>query len=188
MPTCGLKYGASKMAKAKTTKKKPKKKERGATYWLNRLKKENPKIHDDFFAGAYPSVNKACEAAGMKPPSTGLEALKRIWKRSSASDQDTFLMWVKPAAAGKTASIATRPIADSTLCLSREVRDFLASWIFYNGSKAGRVMQELGFSSSDTSLSAAIKYGAPFRQEVIDQLGPWLTKNGFGRSAPFLGR
>jgi hypothetical protein len=56
------------------------------------------------------------------------------------------------------------------------VRDFLACWIFYKNSKAGRIMQKLGLSVSDTSLSAAIKHGGPFRQEVIDKLGPWADK------------
>jgi len=49
-------------------------------------------------------------------------------------------------------------------------------------------MQELGFSVSDTSLSAAIKHGGPFRQEVIDKLGQWLTRNGFVRIVPAPGR
>ena len=71
---------------------------------------------------------------------------------------------------------------------SKDVRDFLACWIFHNNSKAGRIMQELGFPSSDTSLSAAIRHGGPFRQEVIDNLGPWLTKNGFVPSTLGLGR
>jgi hypothetical protein len=68
------------------------------------------------------------------------------------------------------------------------VRDFLACWIFYKNSKEGRIMQELGFSVSDTSLSAAIKHGGPFRQEVIDKLGQWLTRNGFVRIVPAPGR
>jgi hypothetical protein len=83
------------MAKAKKTKRK-KTKERGATYLLERIKKENRKIYDDFFAGLYPSVNKAAEAAGIKHRSTGLAAIKRVWGKSSASDQDAFLTWVIP--------------------------------------------------------------------------------------------
>ena len=177
------------MAKAKKTKKKKAKKtkERGATYLLDRIKKTNPKIYDDLFAGLYPSVNKAAEAAGIKLRSSGLAAIKRVWEKSSAHDQDAFLIWAKPPAA-KIEPIALGPIADSSLCLSKEVRDFLASWIFYNSSKAGRIMLELGFPPSDTSLSAAIKHGGPFRQEVIDQLGPWLTKNGFVGFVPAAGR
>jgi hypothetical protein len=111
----------------------------------------------------------------------------RVWKRSPADDQDAFLIWAKPSAA-KIGPITVGPIADPRLCLSKEVRDFLACWIFYKGSKAGRVMQELGFSVSDTSLSAAIKHGGPFRQEVIDKLEPWLTRNGFVPAMPGLGR
>jgi hypothetical protein len=153
----------------------------------NRLKKLNPKIYDDFFAGLYPSVNKACETAGLKPRTFGLDALKRVWKRSPADDQDAFLIWAKPPAA-KIGPIPVGPIADPRLCLSKEVRDFLASWIFYNSSKVGRIMQELVFPSSDTSLSAAIRHGGPFRQEIIDQLGPWLTKNGFVGFVPAPGR
>lgn len=151
------------MAKAKKAKKK---KDRSAAYWLKRLEKENPKIYADFLARRYPSVNKACEAAGLKPRTSGLDALKRVWKRSPAPDQDAFLTWAKPSAA-KIAPIMVGPIADPRLCLSKEVRDFLACWIFYNDSKAGRVMQQLGFPAFDTSLSAAIKHGGPFRQEVF---------------------
>lgn len=176
------------MAKAKKRKKKKaKKKDRSAKYLLKRMKNENPKIYDDFFAGLYASVNKAAEAAGIKLPSSGLAAIKRVWEKSSTPDQDAFLIWAK-APAAKIEPIALASIADSSLCLSKEVRDFLASWIFYKSSKAGRVMLELGFSSSDTSLSAAIKHGGPFRQEVIDQLGPWLTKNGFVGFVPAPGR
>jgi hypothetical protein len=177
------------MAKAKKTKKKKAKKtkERGAKYLLHRLQKKDPKIYADYVAGLYPSVNKACEAAGLKRRTDGLDALKRAWGKSSASDQNAFLIWAKPPAA-KIEPIALASITDSSLCLSKEVRDFLASWIFYNSSKAGRIMLELGFSPSDTSLSAAIKYGGPFRQEVIDQLRPWLTKNGFVGFVPAAGR
>src|ERR1035437_10646593 len=83
------------MAKAKKTKKKKAKKtkERGATYLLDRIKKTNPKIYDDLFAGLYPSVNKAAEAAGIKLRSSGLAAIKRVWEKSSADDQDAFLFW-----------------------------------------------------------------------------------------------
>ena len=49
-------------------------------------------------------------------------------------------------------------------------------------------MEQLGFPASDTSLSAAIKRGGPFRQEVIDKLGSWLTKNGFVPAMLGLGR
>ena len=172
------------MAKAKKAKKK---KDRSAAYWLKRLEKENPKIYADFLARRYPSVNKACEAAGLKPRTSGLDALKRVWKRSPADDQDAFLIWAKPSAA-KIGPITVGPIADPRLCLSKEVRDFIACWIFYKSSKAGRIMQELGFSVSDTSLSAAIRHGGPFRQEVIDKLEPWLTRNGFVPSMHGLGR
>jgi hypothetical protein len=151
------------------------------------LEKLDPKIYADFLAGRYPSVNKACEAAGLKLRTSGLDALKRVWKRSPADDQDAFLIWAEPPAA-KIGPTMLGSIADSSRCLSKEVRDFLACWIFYNDSKAGRIMQELGFPSSDTSLSAAIKHGGPFRQEVIDNLGPWLTKTGFVPSPPGLGR
>jgi hypothetical protein len=177
------------MAKAKRTKKRKakKKKERGAAYLLKRLEKLNPKIYADFLAGRYASVNKACEAAGLKPRTSGLDALKRVWKRSPADDQDAFLILVKPPAA-KIAPMTVGPIVDPSLCLSKEVRDFLACWIFYKSSKAGRIMQELGFPASDTSLSAAIKHDGPFRQEVIDMLEPWLTRNGFVPSMPGLGR
>jgi hypothetical protein len=110
-----------------------------------------------------------------------------LWDGLLAHDQDAFLIWAKPPAA-IIEPIALGPIADSSLCLSKEVRDYLASWIFYNSSKVGRIMLELGFPLSDTSLSAAIKYGGPFRQEVIDQLGPWLTKHGFVGFVPAAGR
>lgn len=167
------------MAKAKRTSRKPvKQQERGAKYLLKRMKKENPKIYDDFFAGVYASVNKAAEAAGIKRRSSGLEAIKKTWDKSSSSDQDAFVAWARPTAA-KIEPIPPGPIADSSLRLSKKVRDFMAAWIFYNSSKAGRIMRELGFSLSDTSLSGAIKHGGPFRQDVIDQLEPWLTRNGF---------
>ena len=168
------------MAKAKRTKtiRAKKKKDRSAAYWLKRLEKENPKIYADFLAGRYPSVNKACEAAGLKPRTTGLDALKRVWKRSPAPDQDAFLIWAKPSAA-KIGPIMVGPIGDPRHCLSKEVQDFLACWIFYNDSKAGRIMLDLGFSVNNTNLSAAIKLGSPLQQGVIDKLGPWLTKNGF---------
>jgi hypothetical protein len=170
------------MAKAKKTKRKKAKKrknqERGAKYLLKRMKNEHPEIYDDFFAGRYASVNKAAEAAGIKPRSIGLDAIKKVWEKSSSSDQDAFLVWATPTA-GTIEPKTLGSIADSSLRLSKEVRDFLGSWIFYNSSKPGRVMVELGFSSSDTGLSTAAKYGGPCRQEIIDALGPWLAKNGF---------
>jgi len=156
-------------------------------YLLERIKKKNRKIYDDFFAGLYPSVNKAAEAAGIKHRSTGLAAIKRVWGKSSASDQDAFLTWAMPMAA-KIEPIAVKPIADPSLCLSKEVRDFLACWIYYNDSNAGRIMFDLGLSVYDTSLSAAIKAGLPFRQDAIDKLAPWLAKKGFVPSMLALGR
>jgi hypothetical protein len=68
------------------------------------------------------------------------------------------------------------------------VRDFLACWIIYNDSNAGRIMLDLGLSVYDTSLSAAIKSGFPLRQDAIDKLAPWLTKKGFVPSMLGLGR
>jgi hypothetical protein len=178
------------MAKAKKPKKKKAKKkkiqERGATYLLNRMKKENPKIYDDFFAGLYASVNKAAEAAGIRPRSSGFEAIKKVWEKSSTLDQDAFFVWARPTAV-KIVPIASEPIADASRCLSKTVRDFLGAWIFYKSSKIGHIMQELGFSSSDTRLSIAAKYGGPCGQEVIDALGPWLTKNGYVGFVPAIG-
>jgi hypothetical protein len=78
----------------------------------------NPKIYAYFLARRYPSVNKACEAAGLKPRTSGLDALKRAWKRSPTDDQYAFLIWAKPSAA-KIAPITVGPIADPRLSLSK---------------------------------------------------------------------
>lgn len=165
------------------TKKKPrkravKKKERGNAYLLPRLKKEHPDIYADYNAGAYSSLAKACQAAGLRPRGDGLGAIKRVWDKSGVSDRNAFLIWATPSTA-PVSSAVVQPIVDANRNLSKAVRDFLGAWIFYKSSKIGRVMHDLGFSINDTRLSSAARHGGPLDQEVIDRLKPWLSANGF---------
>src|SRR5437879_382342 len=155
--------------KAPKKKKKPKKKNRGSEYRVGRLLKDRPDIHDELVAGKYPSVTKAYEAAGLKKRPFGLDALKRVWGKSNAPDQDAFLAWAKPPAT-KVSSSALATICDANNCLIKGAREFLACWMIYNNMNAGRIMQLLGFSPMNIKLSGAIRFGGALDQNIIDLL------------------
>lgn len=57
----------------------PKPQKRNNTYYLDRLKRDHPKIHADYLAGKFPSALQAFEAAGLKrAPHSSAGAKERL--------------------------------------------------------------------------------------------------------------
>lgn len=80
--------------------KKPQK--RDLDYYERRLINEHPSFHTDFLSGKYPSLTKACQAAGLMARDTTLKALKRSWKNASSADRKQFTAWLRSITAARS--------------------------------------------------------------------------------------
>ncbi len=155
------------------------KKKRDAAYYRARLAKEFPAIFAEIGPGGL-SVRAASAKAGLIHLPTRVDALKREWRRTTLREHGEFARWARVHEA-KTRGTVARPIADKDGHLRLDVAKFLSDWVKANRSKPGRILKELGRSVHDWRLAHAIYHGGVLTKEVIDKLGPWLAKNGFGR-------
>ncbi len=157
-----------------------KKKIRDAEYYRKRLARDFPAIYAGLLAKKYKSVHAAATAAGLKRLPTGLDALKRAWKRATPIERADFDDWAKAGA--KTVArptAATLPIADPSGRLRADVQKFLANWLVSTNSRPARIMKEMGLSGFNVTLSGAIRRGEPVREHIVRALERWLPKNGF---------
>lgn len=64
---------------------------RGSRYWIMRLKRDAPRIAEALANGEFPSVYRACLAAGIIRPRTRLDELRHAWRRASEAERSAFL-------------------------------------------------------------------------------------------------
>jgi hypothetical protein len=153
-------------------------KRRDSAYFRRRLEKEHPAIYRELLSKKYPSVRAAAAAAGLIHLPTRLDALKREWRRATASEQRAFDAWVKAGARPKPRIPA---IADKERRLRPDVRSFLADWVKANRLTPGRVLKAIGFTEYDFRLSRAVYHREPLPKRILDKLAPWLVAQGFRR-------
>jgi hypothetical protein len=154
-----------------------KKKKRDSQYRLERLERDHPAIYKDYLDGKYRSVRQAAAAARLIRLPTGLDELKRGWKKTTRAEQAEFARWVR-ARMPKPAAALPVAIVDVDRRLTLEARRFLALWLLERDSKPGRLMEELGASLHDTRLSGGIK-GQPLPPDIIPLLQSWMLKKGY---------
>jgi hypothetical protein len=154
-------------------------KKRDAAYYESRLKREFPKEYAQLRAGGFKSVRQAAAAAALIHLPTRLDALKREWKRAGARERGDFVVWIKSRGSTAATVPVVRPsIIDTTGHLKPPVVKFIKDWTSAKRVTPGRIMQEIGFSNFDYTLSHALRLGAPIRPEVIVPLKDWLIRNG----------
>ena len=68
----------------------PKKQDRGKSYLLKRLKRDNPEIAEDYIQGNYPSVRQAAIAAGIVKVKTPLEIAMAAFKKLTDDEKEVF--------------------------------------------------------------------------------------------------
>jgi hypothetical protein len=155
-----------------------KKIDRSSTYYLERLQREHPKIHSDWMAGKYPSINAARRAAGMITGRTRLHELKNAWAKASPAERRQFLSWATSTTAGSTvrSPAPSRPIA-----VDQQIEPWAAKRIdeimTKRNMKLGAIMDELGYSRLDASLGNALKNGTRIRPGMVTALEKWLSDN-----------
>jgi hypothetical protein len=154
----------------------PKPQKRDNTYYLERLKREHPKVYADLLAGKFPSALKAFEAAGLKGRRTRLQELKNAWQKATVAEQRDFLAWARARSPSPSKAAPGRPIAiDRKLEAWAKARiDHIAS---VGGLAISDVMTELGLDRRDTSLSTAMKRGTRIQDTLIAALEKWLASN-----------
>ncbi|MGD0420311.1 MAG: hypothetical protein ABSA68_12155 [Xanthobacteraceae bacterium] len=148
-------------------------KKRDSAYYRKRLAKDHPLIYAEVVAGRL-SVRAASAKADLIHLPTRVDALKREWKRASEAQRDEFQEWVKTG----TSKGRPKPIADADGRLRTDVRAFLSHWITSHKSRPGRILEEIGFSVHDYTLSWAISDGHGLRPDVIPKLSAWLIARG----------
>lgn len=154
----------------------PKPQKRDNDYYLDRLKREHPKIHADLLAGKLPSPLQAFEAAGLKKRRSRLQELKNAWQKATVAEQRDFLAWAGVGAPLPSKAVPGRPIAiDGKLEAWAKARiDHIAT---VGGLAMSDVMTELGLDRRDTSLSTAMKRGTRIHTTLIVALEKWLASN-----------
>lgn len=145
---------------------------RDSSYYLARLKSEKPKVYRDYLAGAYPSVNAALRAAGLKKSRTPLHELKNAWMKASVAERSAFVKWLKT---GTRSASATVVAVDRRLTHGAKHR--IAVIMDRRRLKMGDVMRELGFKPLNASLGRALLSGTRIQQDLIAALESWLIKN-----------
>jgi hypothetical protein len=168
-------------------------KKRDSAYWLGRLLRERPDLHADAAAGRVP-VRQACMAAGWVKPDDRLMALKRDWRRASASERDEFLRHLldegflagmpvpgrSVAVAASTTALPHRPpIFDGSGHLTADGTVRLKGLLTNLRMSVCDLARELGRKGSDASIGGAfgkrrsrVKDGAfiaEIERWVIDQ-------------------
>lgn len=155
----------------------PKPQKRNNTYYLDRLKRDHPKIHADYLAGKFPSALQAFEAAGLKGRRTRLQELKNAWQKSTAGEQRDFLTWLGIGAPAPSTPVPGPPLAiDGRLetWAMKRINHIIAA----RRIKIGAVMSELGFKAGNPSLGLALNQGFVIRDRtMLDALEKWLTAN-----------
>jgi len=151
-------------------------KERGAKYYRDRLRAENPAIYADILAGKI-SVRAAAILAGLVIKPTRADALVREWKRASAAERKEFVSRVKPSGGGKTS--ATAPITDPSGRLIPAVIAFIKDRLRKDRKTPGYLLSKIGkHSNHDIRMSRALK-GDKLPPEFLADLESWLRRNGY---------
>ncbi|TQI75341.1 hypothetical protein FHT98_3122 [Bosea sp. AK1] len=154
----------------------PKPQKRDNTYYLERLKRDHPKIYADYQAGTFSSALQAFEAAGLKKRRSRLQELKNAWQAASSSEKVEFLRWLKIAAATPTVSPPALPIASSGL-LQPWAKARIQVIVKAKSLTSADLMEELGFDRSDTSLYRALARDTRVKRQLIDALDKWFISN-----------
>ena len=152
-------------------------KKRDSAYYEGRLKRSFPKIYADLRARKFTSVRQAAAAARLIHLPTRVDALKREWERATTAQKNEFVAWTKGRKAVSAA--ISLPIIDATGHLKPAVIRFIKDWTRDKRITPGKIMQEIGFSNFDYTLSHALRLGAPIRSTAIPPLEGWLTRKGF---------
>lgn len=155
----------------------PKPQKRDNTYYLDRLKRDHPKIHADYLAGKFSSPLQAFEVAGLKKRRSRLQELKSAWQKATVAERDDFLAWAGVGPSSTSKAVAGRPI---------EIGGRLEPWakariehiMTTRGIKMGKVLDELGFGRLNPSLGAALSQASRIKDAtMLTALEKWLSAN-----------
>ncbi|RXT54872.1 hypothetical protein B6S44_14830 [Bosea sp. Tri-44] len=152
----------------------PKPQKRDNTYYLDRLKRDHPKIHADYLAGKFLSALQAFEAAGLKKRRSRLQELKSAWQAASSAEKVEFLRWLKIAAGTPTVATSSPPIAIDGLLqpwAKARIREIVKAKCLTSAD----LMQELGFERHDTSLFRALARENRITPDLVIALDKWLV-------------
>jgi hypothetical protein len=161
---------------------------RDNAYYFERLKSDFPSIHADWLAGAYPTVDAALKAAGLKKARTRLQELTNAWKHATVAEQSEFKRQIgcaapppmpiptpTPTTASGTLPISWAPAPDRLL-LPVE-RDRIQEIMKLRKMRHGDVMDEIGFKRLNPALGMAILHGYQLQPEMLEALRKWLAAN-----------
>jgi hypothetical protein len=149
----------------------PNPKKRDNAYWLPRLRDEHPHIYDRLVARKLASVREACIEAGLIRQPTRLEALKREWKRASASEHREFLDWTKRWTPSRAAPVE---LVDVSGFLTASAIDQLEKTITSRGMKKGDVMEKFGYKRLSSWLGMVMARHWKPKEELLKQLAGFL--------------
>ena len=173
------------------------KQKRDNAYYLERLRKARPDLHQDVQDGKMTAA-QALAIAGIKKPTPPLTRLRSAWKAASEEERDAFLVEIgaciggTPASDGSHAAPAgSAPAAPAGVPIHRG--GYLEDWakeriveiMEKRGLKMGTTLKtsdlirELGVGSTrDASIATAIHRGARIANEdLLRALERWLEDN-----------
>lgn len=159
--------------------RKPQK--RGNSYYLDRLEKEHPAIHAEFKADKFPSALKALEAAGLKVRRSRLLELKNGWDKATADERREFVAWLRARRTSRPAPKARVVAVDGYL--EEWAKKRIIEIVNARKIRSADMMEEMGFSRSDTSVFRAITRTHRIGSDVVSALAIWIDANAHVKPA-----
>jgi hypothetical protein len=134
-------------------------------------------VYSDLISGKHKSVRQAAAAAGLIHLPSGLQALKREWKRATLKERHAFVAWAK-ANAGIARRGTGRSIAHGDGRLTGPAKAFIQGWLLRNRVRPGQVMKAIGRKNYDYRLAQSMNSGTPLPKDVLDDLSSGMRRNG----------
>jgi hypothetical protein len=148
---------------------------RDNNYYLQRIKKDAPRVYADYLAGKYKSVREARRAAGLMSEPTQLHYLKNAWKRASTAQRKQFVAWAR-AGLPRPTKVASLFDPDGRLTSAGKME--LKRTLEDHKMAVSDMMLTVGRSRLDPSVSLAMTCGykvSPLTRGLVDA---WFVKNG----------